>query len=205
MESLLARLSEEGRVPRLLLHSCCGPCSTYCIEYLSDYFSITVFYYNPNIFPEEEYLFRKAEQKRFIDGYPAKNPIDFIEGDYDFKRFYENVRGFEDEPERGARCSICFEMRLGESARVASQGGFDYFATTLTLSPHKDMEVINAIGKRCGEAVGAEYLPSDFKKKGGYLRSTQISAEYGMYRQDYCGCEFSLKSQDRPEESQSPS
>lgn len=183
-----------SEVKSLLLHSCCAPCSSYVIEYLSPVYRITVFFYNPNIYPEEEYLFRKEEQKRFLSIFPTQNQISFIDCDHESEHFYERVKGYENEPERGARCSICFDLRLSKTAECAAKGGFDLFATTLTLSPHKDAKLINAIGAECARRTGAVYLESDFKKKGGYLRSCEISKEYDMYRQNYCGCEFSVRS-----------
>ena len=197
LDEFTENLKREGRVPSLLLHSCCAPCSSYCIEYLSKFFSITVFYYNPNIYPEEEYRFRVAEQERFIGEFPAVHPVSFIEGDYDTDRFYEMAKGLEDEPERGARCAGCFALRLKETAHRAAKLGMDYFATTLTLSPLKDAVVLNSIGEKCGADAGVPYLATDFKKKNGYLKSTQLSKEYGMYRQDYCGCEYSLRDRDK--------
>lgn len=185
-------LVREGRVPSLLLHSCCAPCSTRCIEFLSEYFFVTVFYFNPNIYPSDEYYFRKDEQKRFIEEFPAKHPVDFLEGDYKPDRFYEVSKGLEAEPERGKRCSECFKLRLGETAKTAKEKGHEYFATTLTLSPLKNAEVINKIGRSMEETYGSLYLPTDFKKENGFLRSCQLTEEYGMYRQDYCGCEFSI-------------
>lgn len=176
----------------LLLHSCCAPCSSSVIERLSPDFAITVFYYNPNIYPKEEYIFRKEEQKRFIEEFPSPNPITYIEGDYDTESFYRVALGLENEPERGARCSECFKLRLLESAKKCKELGLDIFATTLTLSPHKDFALINKIGEEVAKSLGVEYLPSNFKKNNGYQRSAEISKEYGMYRQNYCGCEFSL-------------
>lgn len=185
----------DSCVPTLLLHSCCAPCSTYVLEYLSKYFEITIFYYNPNIYPPEEFEFRMEEQKRFISEFmnnnPDVNPIHFIEGKYESDRFYEVSKGLENEPERGKRCTECFKLRLGEAAKVASQRGFDYFTTTLSISPHKDANLLNTLGENIAKQYGIKYLYSDFKKKGGFLRSTELSEEYGMYRQDYCGCVFS--------------
>ncbi|SHI47253.1 epoxyqueuosine reductase QueH [Pseudobutyrivibrio xylanivorans] len=191
LDKLIAEFEKEGRVPSLLLHSCCGPCSSYCIEYLSQYFNITVFYYNPNIYPDEEYYHRVKEQQRFIEAFPTKHPVSFIEGDYDKNRFYEIAKGLEHEPEKGARCHKCYELRLRRTAEVALEKSFDFFTTTLTISPMKDSQVLNEIGIRIGEEVGVAWLPSDFKKKEGFKRSTQLSAEYDMYRQDYCGCVYS--------------
>lgn len=193
LELLLEKLAREGKTPSLLLHSCCAPCSTYCIEYLSEYFNITVFYYNPNIYPKEEYEFRKEEQKEFLEKFPTRNKVCFIEGDYDTKLFYKTVEGMENEPEKGTRCTECFKLRLGKTAEVAAEKNFDYFATTLTISPQKKSNQVNAQGIIAGKKHGVKYLETDFKKKNGYLRSTQITKEYGMYRQDYCGCEFSMR------------
>lgn len=194
LDQLIERIEAEGRVPTLLLHSCCAPCSSYCIEYLSQFFAITVFYYNPNIYPDEEYYHRVKEQQRFISEFPTKHPVSFIEGDFGKDRFYAEVaKGLEKEPERGARCTKCFELRLGETAKRAAAEGVDYFATTLTISPMKDVELLNSIGERLGQQYGVEYLATEFRKKNGYLRSTQISKEYDMYRQDYCGCVYSFQ------------
>ena len=192
LDQLIEEIEAEGKVPTLLLHSCCAPCSSYCIEYLSQFFAITVFYYNPNIYPDEEYFHRVKEQQRFISEFPTKHPVSFIEGDFEKDRFYSEVaKGLEKEPERGARCTKCFELRLGETAKRAAAEGMDYFATTLTISPMKDVELLNTIGAAMGQRYGVEYLATEFRKKNGYLRSTQISKEYDMYRQDYCGCVYS--------------
>lgn len=193
LDGLLERLP-EGEAPRLLLHSCCAPCSSYVLEYLSDYFSITVFYYNPNIYPEREYVERAAEQKRFIETFPAKHPISYVEGAYDTKRFYEMARGMEKLPEGGERCFACYELRMREAAVLAREGGYDYFTTTLSISPLKNAQKINEIGEKLEKEFGVRHLPSDFKKKNGYKRSTELSGEYGLYRQNYCGCVFSLPS-----------
>ena len=178
-------------IPRLLLHSCCAPCSSYCMEYLSEYFDITVFYYNPNIEPQDEYLLRVREQQRLIKEMPLKRPVEFFEGRYDPENFHELVRGYELEPERGKRCDICFRLRLGEAARVAKENGFEYFTTTLSISPLKSAEKLNTIGEELAEKYGIKYLNSDFKKKGGYQRSVELSGQYDLYRQDYCGCVYS--------------
>ncbi len=193
LDKLIAVLEKEGRVPSLLLHSCCGPCSSYCIEYLSQFFNITVFYYNPNIYPDEEYYHRVKEQQRFINEFPTKHSVSFIEGDYDKESFYEIAKGLEDEPEKGGRCHMCYDLRLRRTAEVAKEKGFDFFATTLTISPMKDSSVLNEIGNRIGDEIGVKWLFSDFKKREGYKRSTELSKEYNMYRQDYCGCVFSYK------------
>ena len=193
LDKVIESLSQQEKVPTLLLHSCCAPCSSYVLEYLSNYFGITVFYYNPNIYPDEEYEMRVREQQRFIREFPAKHPIDFIEGAYDKERFYEMARGLEAVPEGGQRCFQCYELRLREAGELAKARGFDYFTTTLSISPMKNAEKLNEIGLRLAEEVGVAYLCSDFKKRNGYKRSTELSREYGMYRQDYCGCVYSYQ------------
>ena len=202
LQETIARHQREGRVPTVLLHSCCGPCSSYCLEYLSQYFSVTVFYFNPNISPVEEYRLRAAEQERFIREFPAEHPVSFLEGEYDHGRFLAMAKGLEDVPERGVRCHRCYRMRLLETARVAREREFSYFTTTLSISPQKDSQVLNAIGEAVAEETGVDYLYSDFKKKNGYLRSTELSREYGMYRQDFCGCEFSRRMQEKTDSSE---
>lgn len=184
---------DEDKVEKLLLHSCCGPCSSYVLEYLSEYFEITVFYYNPNIYPSDEYFYRVEEQKKIIELTNAKNPIHMITGKYEVEKFYKMAEGLEDVPEGGIRCHKCYEMRLREAAKIAKKGNFDYFTTTLSISPHKNSQVLNKIGEKVGEEEGVKHLPSDFKKNNGYKRSCEITKEFGMYRQDYCGCEFSKK------------
>ena len=191
LEATIAGLKEQNRVPTLLLHSCCAPCSSYCLEYLSQYFHITVDYYNPNIYPEEEYHMRVQEQQRLIRELPAKYPIAFREGAYDKERFYEMAKGYENCPEGGERCFRCFDLRLRRTAELAADGGYDYFATTLTISPLKNAAKINEIGQALSGEYGIPWLPSDFKKKNGYKRSIELSAEYELYRQNYCGCAFS--------------
>lgn len=192
---------EKERIPTLLLHSCCAPCSSYVLEYLAQYFSITVFYYNPNIYPEEEYEKRVEEQRRLIREMNAKNriapdeiqkqEIRFCAGRFDPQEFYHAVKGLEKIPEGGERCHACFRLRLTEAAKIAKEGNYDYVTTTLTISPLKNAEVLNAIGREAADTCGVTWLPSDFKKKNGYRRSVELSAEYGLYRQDYCGCVFS--------------
>lgn len=191
LEKIIEKHKKQGEIPTLLLHSCCAPCSSYVLEYLSEYFKITVLYYNPNIYPDEEYFKRVEEQKRFIDKLPSKNKIDFIEGNFDKKRFYETVKGKEHIAEGGERCFLCYELRLREAAEYATQGNFDYFTTTLSISPLKNAQKLNEIGLNLAKQYGIKYLVSDFKKKNGYKRSTELSQQYGMYRQDYCGCIFS--------------
>ena len=224
---------EKERVPTLLLHSCCAPCSSYVLEYLAQYFSITVFYYNPNIYPEAEYEKRVEEQQRLIREMNEQNQITydeirrqenilsaaegaealctddrqekkasgqnrkeyheirFLAGRFDPQEFYHAVKGLEKIPEGGERCHACFRLRLVEAAKIAKEGDYDYVTTTLTISPLKNAEVLNVIGREAADACGTTWLPSDFKKKNGYRRSVELSAEYGLYRQDYCGCVFS--------------
>ncbi len=191
LDRLIRKLEMEEKVPRLLLHSCCAPCSSYVLEYLSDYFAITVFYYNPNISPESEYTKRLFEQQRLIDRLPAKHPVAFAAGPYDSGRFFRMAEGLEQVKEGGERCFRCYELRLREAAKMAKSAEFDYFTTTLTISPLKKADKLNEIGVRLGEEYGVPYLLSDFKKKNGYKRSIELSKEYGLYRQDYCGCVFS--------------
>jgi len=193
LDGVLDGLQKQGQVPSLLLHSCCAPCSSYVLEYLSSYFKITVFYYNPNIFPEKEYTRRVKEQKRLISEMPLQNPAAFLEGKYDSGEFYGTVKGLEQIPEGGERCFACYRLRLREAASVAAKNGFDYFTTTLSISPYKNAGKLNEIGVEVGKEFGVAFLPSDFKKKNGYQRSIELSKDYGLYRQDYCGCVFSKK------------
>ena len=181
---------------KILLHSCCAPCSTAVIERLNDEYEITILYYNPNIYPEEEYFKRKNEEIRYIQILKENGIfIDFLDCDYESEMFYETVKGLEGEREGGARCAVCFKLRLEKTAILANKMGFDIFGTTLTVSPHKNSELINAIGKALSEKHKIEYLESNFKKQNGYKRSVEISKENGIYRQNYCGCEFALKIQ----------
>lgn len=204
MEQVIQKLQEEHSVPTLLLHSCCAPCSSYVLECLSKYFRITVLYYNPNIYPPEEYWKRVEEQKHFIRQFSehamqkpetdaAFYAIDFVEGSFEQDRFYELVKGLEDVPEGGERCFLCYEMRLREAAEYARRHNMDYFTTTLSISPLKNAQKLNEIGEQLAEEYGVSYLCSDFKKRDGYKRSVELSKEYGMYRQDYCGCVFSRR------------
>ncbi len=175
----------------LLLHSCCAPCSSYVLEYLSDYFKITVFYYNPNITDADEYAHRVAEQKRLIAEMPTKYPVDFIEGEYQPEKFWQIAKGMEDCAEGGERCKKCYKLRLQKTAELAKEKGFDFFTTTLTISPLKPADALNEIGQSLAEEYGISWLWSDFKKKNGFKRSTELSEIYGLYRQNYCGCEIS--------------
>lgn len=191
LEKTLKEITASGARPRLLLHSCCGPCSSYVLEYLVPFFDITAFYYNPNISPEAEFRFRAEEQKRLLAEMSLPAPVSFLLGEYEPELFYAMAKGHETEPEGGERCFSCYRLRLARTAKAAAEAGFDYFTTTLSISPHKNAQVLNEIGRELAEEYGAAYLFSDFKKKNGYRRSCQLSQEYGLYRQDYCGCVFS--------------
>lgn len=195
MERLTAAHAAKGETPTVLLHSCCAPCSTHCLLYLAEYFKIIDFYYNPNIYPPEENGKRARELERLLQpdqlGGRLRQPVRFVEGAYEPERFYAAVKGLEAIPEGGERCFACFRLRLTETAKLAHSLGADYFATTLTISPLKNAAKINEIGAELGARYGVRYLPSDFKKKDGYRHSCELSAEYGLYRQDYCGCVFS--------------
>ncbi len=197
LDRTLKEISDSGRVPPLLLHSCCAPCSSYCLEYLSEYFDITVFYFNPNI-EDEEFERRYKEQVRLVSELETKHPVKVVKGVHDTGSYYKAVAGHEQDPEGGKRCRLCFELRLEEAAKVAKEKGFDYFTTTLSISPLKDSELLNSIGGNLSEKYGVRYLYSDFKKKNGYLRSIELSKKHSLYRQDYCGCVFS-KSRKLPE------
>lgn len=187
----------DGRVPTLLLHDCCAPCLSSVLETLDPYFSVTVFYYNPNIMPEDEYKKRISEVKRLLAGMPQRHPVEFIEGRYNVRQFLELARGREQEPEGGSRCMDCYRLRLTETAKYAKGGGYDFFSTTLTVSPHKNAQRLNEIGEALGKEYGVLYLPSDFKKNGGYQRSIELSRRYGLYRQDFCGCVYSKEASRR--------
>ena len=190
MEEQIAALSGT---PSLLLHSCCGPCSSYVLEVLSQHFNVTVLYFNPNIYPESEYQKRLAEQIKIIDDMPFKNPVSLMECDYDENEFLAAAEGFENEREGGARCEKCFRLRMEKTALLAKENGFDFFTTTLSVSPHKNAPLLNRIGEELSEKYGIKYLYGDFKKKEGYKRSIELSAQYDLYRQNYCGCRFSLR------------
>ena len=202
LEHLIDKLPDHHR--RLFLHSCCAPCSSYCLEYLRQYFDVTVFYYNPNISFLEEYRHRVEELKRLVStlneeakGSEMLNQIALLEGTYEPEKFFEATKGLEDCPEGGERCFICYELRLREAARLAAEGGYDFFTTTLTISPLKNAQKLNEIGSRLSEEYHVACLPSDFKKKRGYLRSIELSRQYDLYRQDYCGCVFSKRERDK--------
>lgn len=194
LDHILERTENKGK--HLFLHSCCAPCSSYVLEYLRSFFCITVFYYNPNITEDAEYSKRVEEQKRLIgifnqqgDGYP----ITIVEGDYEPEKFFAIAKGYEKCPEGGERCFRCYELRLRETALRAKEAGADYFTTTLTISPLKNAQKLNEIGQHLAKELGVSFLPSDFKKKNGYKRSIELSGEYDLYRQDYCGCVFSKR------------
>lgn len=202
LDQIIEKIGAAGEcAPTLFLHSCCAPCSSYVLEYLRKYFRITVFYFNPNITEEAEYRKRVAEQKRLIAAYNKEltekvsadcYSIEVVEGDYEPARFFEMAKGMEDCPEGGERCFACYALRLSETARRAQEGRYNYFTTTLSISPLKNAAKLNEIGERLATELGVAWLPSDFKKKDGYKRSIELSKEYDLYRQDYCGCEYSL-------------
>lgn len=196
LDKKLEELLVSNEVPSLLLHSCCAPCSSYVLEYLSQFFNITIFYYNPNIHPELEYRKRVEEQKEFIEKLPVKRKINFIEGKYLPEEFFDIAKGLEEEREGGIRCFKCYELRLKESAKKAKELNFDYFTTVLSISPHKNAEKINEIGEKISQEFQVKFLNSDFKKKNGYKRSIELSKDYNLYRQDYCGCVYSQRNKE---------
>ncbi len=193
LDKIIDSITADGITPTLLMHSCCAPCSSYCLNYLAEYFSITVLYYNPNISPKEEYDKRVQEQIRLIGELSLKNKVRFIEGNYEPERFYQMAEGMEHLPEGGERCFACYRLRQREAARYAKEHGFDYFTTTLSVSPHKNAQKLNEIGLSLAEEFQIPYLVSDFKKRGGYQKSIEYSRAYHLYRQNYCGCEFSKR------------
>ena len=197
LEELLANLDYT---PKLLLHSCCAPCSSRCIEYLSNYFDVTVLYYNPNISPKLEYEKRKVEQIKFINDFESKNKLDFMDVGYDYNDFVNISKGLEHVPEGGERCFKCYRLRLDKTAKVAKENGYDYFGTTLTVSPYKNSQILNQIGEELQKEYNIKYLYSDFKKNNGYKRSIELSKEYNLYRQDYCGCIYSKMERDEKRE-----
>lgn len=197
MDKLIEQNLKDGITPSLLLHSCCAPCSSYVLEYLSQFFNITVLYYNPNISPKDEYLYRLQEEKRLISEMKFKNPVKILDCDYNADEFFTVAKGLEKEPEGGKRCEKCFDLRLDFTAKTAKENNFDYFATTLTISPLKNANLINQIGESLAEKYNVKYLSSDFKKKEGYKRSITLSKEYNLYRQNYCGCIYSKVESDK--------
>lgn len=200
LERLIQKLQQEGKVPRLLLHACCAPCSSAVLEYLSQYFAITLLYYNPNIAPLEEYQKREAELRRLVSQMKFTHPVALLPCQYDGQAFVQAARGLEGEPEGGKRCEACFRMRLRYAAQEAARLRFDYYTTTLSISPMKNAPLLNQLGEEIGREFGVAHLPSDFKKKDGYKRSVQLSKEYDLYRQDYCGCAFSKAQRQREKE-----
>ena len=200
LERLIHKLQQEGKVPRLLLHACCAPCSSAVLEYLSQYFAITLLYYNPNIAPLEEYQKREAELRRLVSQMKFTHPVELLPCQYDGQAFVQAARGLEGEPEGGKRCEACFRLRLRYAAQEAARLRFDYYTTTLSISPMKNAPLLNQLGEEIGREFGVAHLPSDFKKKDGYKRSVQLSKEYDLYRQDYCGCAFSKAQRQREKE-----
>jgi Uncharacterized protein conserved in bacteria len=196
LDRLLQELSgEEGGKKSLFLHCCCAPCSSYVLEYLHPYFNITIFFYNPNIVEETEYQKRKSELTRYLSEISFGGEIHIVDADYDPERFLQMAEGHENDPERGERCRLCFHLRLSHTAKRAAEGHYDYFCSTLSISPHKNAEVLMELGEELGEKYKVAYLPSDFKKRNGYKRSIELSSQYRLYRQDYCGCIFSRRRQ----------
>lgn len=200
MEEEIAKLKEQNETPRLLLHSCCAPCSSHVIDVLSPFFHITILYYNPNIEPYEEYEKRKEEEIRFINEFPHKNDITMLDCDYDNEKYHATIKGLEQEKEGGARCSKCYFLRMEKTAKIAKENNFDYFATTLTVSPLKNSQKLNEIGEILSEKYQINYLYSDFKKKEGYKHSIALAKEYNLYRQDYCGCIYSKEQRKKEKE-----
>lgn len=189
LTEILKDHNDNGHIPRILLHACCAPCASSCMEVLDRFADITVFFYNPNITIKEEYEHRLSELKRLVGEMTFAHRVEVLEGEYDPELFFSMSKGLENEPERGARCLNCYRMRLGKTAQIAAEGGYDYFATTLTLSPLKPAQTINGIGMEISDI----YLPSDFKKNNGYLRSIELSGQFNLYRQNYCGCVYSRR------------
>lgn len=202
MEREIQRLSDRGERPVLVLHSCCAPCSSAVLERLHEAFQLVVYYYNPNISPEGEFRHRSDEQRRLVSQMFLREDVQVVEGEYDPERFYALVKGYEDAPEGGERCTICFEMRLRKTAEYARSIGAEYFTTTLSISPLKDAQRLNSIGEELAKEYGLNYLHSDFKKKDGYRRSIQLSAQYDLYRQDFCGCVYSKMERERAQNQQ---
>ena len=200
LEYLIEKNQEQGRAPTLLLHACCAPCSSAVLEYLSRFFAITLLYYNPNIAPYEEYEKREAELRRLVREMDVVHPVQLLPCSYDGQAYCQAVEGLEGEPEGGKRCTACFRLRLEYTARQAAKLHFDYFTTTLSISPLKNARLLNQLGEEMGEKYGVAHLPSDFKKKDGYKRSVELSKVYGLYRQDYCGCVFSKAQRQREKE-----
>ena len=191
LDEIIKDMTDKGERPTILLHSCCGPCSSYVLEYLNRYFKIKLFFYNPNIHPEEEYNRRLQAQKKVLESLPLKD-VELIEGEYEPSVYFEAVKGLENEPEGGKRCEVCIRLRMERAAEEAVKLKTDYFATTLTVSPHKNAPYINSAGEEIEKTVTVPYLVSDFKKKNGYKRSVELCRIYDIYRQNYCGCTYSI-------------
>ncbi len=198
-EKVIEEIKRKGTKPTLLLHSCCAPCSSYVLEYLSRYFDITLYYYNPNIYPKEEFVYRLAELERFVED--ADFQVRIVEGRYEPEEFFKIAKGREEEAEGEERCFECYRIRLEEAGRYAAENNFDYFTTTLSISPYKNAEKLNTLGKEISEHCGVKYLFSDFKKKNGYKRSIELSKEHNLYRQDYCGCVYSKAQREKEKKS----
>lgn len=193
LDKLISKSCHDGKRPVVLLHSCCGPCSSYVLEYLTEYFDILLYFYNPNIQPENEFLKRLEAQKTVLEKMQFGDRVKLVEGEYKPENFFETVKGLENEPEGGKRCEKCIEMRIKKAADAALQYNADFFATTLTVSPHKNALFINQTGNKIEKEQGISYLVSDFKKKNGYKRSIELCREYDIYRQNYCGCIYSFR------------
>ena len=202
LDELLEQVKTSGKKPTLLLHACCAPCSSYVLEYLTKYFHIILFYYNPNISPKQEFEKRTRELQRLVGEMPFEDKPGIIVGEYDQSEFYEIAKGLEDLPEGGERCFRCYRLRLEKTAELAAKLGADYFTTTLSISPYKNAQKLGEIASELSQIYGVDALPADFKKKGGYKRSIELSAQYGLYRQDYCGCVYSKAERDRKKQAQ---
>ena len=197
LDETIDKIKQENITPKLLLHACCAPCSSYVLEYLSNYFEITIYYYNPNIYPETEYQRRINELKKFIDTYKTENKVNFVEEKYDQKEYYKVIKGLEHLGEKSERCYECYKFRMNKAAIYAKENNFDFFTTTLSISPYKNANWINEIGEHLEKEYGVKYLYSDFKKKNGYKRSLELSKKYNLYRQDYCGCVYSKEEREK--------
>ena len=202
LDEVIAQVEKSAERPTLLLHACCAPCSSYVLEYLTKYFRIVLFYYNPNISPKEEFEKRTRELKRLVGEMPLNDKTEVIVGDYDVREFYDIAKGLEDLPEGSERCFRCYRLRLEKTAQLAKKLGADWFTTTLSISPYKNAQKLNEISSELAAVYGVDALPADFKKKGGYKRSIELSAKYGLYRQDYCGCVFSKAARDKKKSEQ---
>lgn len=198
LDKIIEKISEDGNKAKLLIHSCCGPCSSYVLDYLDKYFDISIFYYNPNIFPQEEFNYRSKEQEELINKMGLS--VKFIGQEHMSQEFYDTIKGHEDAPEKGSRCGLCYRLRLEKTAQYALENSYDYFTTTLSISPHKDSQLLNQIGRDLEKEYGVKYLYSDFKKKDGYRKSVEFSKKFDMYRQEYCGCEFSYRAYENRKE-----